>query len=83
MAYGDPEMKFGDEGPDVAELQMRLAGFRGTIPDGQFAAGTQLQVAKFQEDFMAIRPGPGVADRSTLAAISEFARQYPIDFAAL
>lgn len=83
MAYGDREMKFGDEGPDVTELQMRLAGFRGTIPDGQFGAGTQLQVAKFQEDFMAMQPASGVADRNTLAGIGKFAERYPIDFGAL
>jgi Putative peptidoglycan binding domain len=83
MAYGDRDMRLNDTGPDVAELQMRLAGFRGTIPDGQFGAGTQLQVTKFQEDVMAMRPASGVADRATLEAIAAFAKRYPIDFAAL
>jgi hypothetical protein len=83
MGYGEREMKPGDEGVDVAELQTRLAGFRGTVPDGQYGAGTQLQVTKFQEDFMGMRTASGVADRSTLAAIADFARQYPLDFAAL
>ena len=43
MAWGDP-LKRGDKGADVVELQMRLAGFRGTVPDSDYGPGTELQV---------------------------------------
>ena len=31
----------GTTGPDVVELQIRLAGFRGTMWDGIFGPGTE------------------------------------------
>src|SRR5215470_9110160 len=83
MAYGDRELKSGDNGPDVVELQIRLAGFRGTVPDGNFGAGTQLQVVKFQQDFMGMANTTGVADADTFAQIRAFGARFPIDFAAL
>jgi len=43
MEYGDRELKKGTKGLDVRELQIRLAGFRGTMPDGDFGPGTELQ----------------------------------------
>jgi hypothetical protein len=59
-AYGQRLLSKDMEGDDVTELQIRLAGFRGTVPDGQFGAGTELQVQKFQQDFMAMaRPTRG------------------------
>lgn len=82
MDYGERELKRGCQGPDVAELQLRLAGFRGTVPDGDFGPGTERQVMSFQSDFMKA-PASGVADRATLRAIDRFARRYPIDFKAL
>jgi len=50
--YGQRELKKGLSGEDVTELQIRLAGFRGTLPDGIFGSGTELQVVSFQSDFM-------------------------------
>ena len=44
MQYGERELKRGCKGPDVVELQTRLAGFRGTMPDGDFGPGTERQV---------------------------------------
>jgi len=41
MECGERELKRGSKGPDVAELQLRLAGFRGTVPDGDFGPGTE------------------------------------------
>ena len=52
MTYGDSILKKGGKGDDVVELQMHLAGFRGTVPDGDFGPGTELQVVKFQKDYM-------------------------------
>ena len=59
MEYGRRELRRGARGADVVELQMRLAGFRGTVPDGDFGPGTERQVRSFQQDFMGIAP-PGV-----------------------
>lgn len=81
--YGDRALKRGSTGPDVVELQVRLAGFRGTLPDGDFGPGTERQVMSFQHDFMRIRSPTGVADRRTFLAIDRLARDYPIDFARL
>lgn len=78
--YGDRALKRGCKGPDVVELQVRLAGFRGTVPDGDFGPGTERQVMSFQRDFMRMREPTGVADRKTFLAIDRFARAYPIDF---
>jgi len=38
----------GQLGDDVVELQLRLAGFRGTLLDGDFGPGTELQAKVFQ-----------------------------------
>ena len=82
-AYGSRELRVGCKGTDVAELQTRLAGFRGTLPDGDFGNGTALQVTCFQRDFMKLASPTGVADRATFLAIDAFADQYPIDFKLL
>jgi len=83
MAYGERELRRGSKGGDVAELQLRLAGFRGTVPDGDFGPATARQVRSFQRDFMKLRSPSGVADGDTLRAIDRFADRYPIDFARL
>ena len=80
--YGERQLERRCKGPDVEELQLRLAGFRGTVPDGDFGPGTERQVMTFQQDFMKIAP-TGVVDRATLRAIDDFARRFPIDFKAL
>ncbi len=82
-AYGSRELRVGCKGPDAAELQTRLAGFRGTLPDGDFGGGTMLQVTTFQRDFMKMAVPTGVVDRSTFVAIDSFAEQNPIDFKRL
>lgn len=74
--------KKGDQGEAVVELQMRLSGFRGTVPDDIFGPGTELQVAKFQNDYMAISTATNIVDAATFAAIDEFANDYPINFAS-
>jgi hypothetical protein len=83
VEYGERELKRNCEGPDVAELQTRLAGFRGTLPDGDFGPGTERQVMSFQRDYMKMRQPTGIAGRATIKAIDEFAGDYPIDFKAL
>lgn len=80
MEYGERIIGKDMQGPDVAELQTRLAGFRGTLPDGQFGSGTELQVQQFQVDVMKMASPTRVVDRATYLAIDEFARRFPIDF---
>jgi len=83
MEYGQRVMQQGMDGDDVQELQIRLAGFRGTTPDGDFGPGTALQVVQFQRDVMNMASPTGIADRETLLAIDAFAEKYPIDFEKL
>ncbi len=81
--YGTRLLSKGMQGADVEELQIRLAGFRGTLPDGEFGPGTELQVTKFQVDVMGRSAPSGIADSSTLKAIDSFADQFLIDFSQL
>lgn len=81
--YGQRVMKKGMQGIDIQELQIRLAGFSGTVPDGDFGPGTETQVKQFQRDVMQMKKPDGVADQATLQAIANFATRYPIDFDAL
>ena len=73
----------GDSGAGVTELQLRLAGFRGTYWDGSFGPGTELQVIAFQRDYMGMESPDGVVGRNTFKALKQFARDYPIRFAKL
>lgn len=82
-SYGTRLLSKGMLGADVEELQIRLAGFRGTLLDGEFGPGTELQVTKFQADVMGQSAPSGVADSLTLKAIDAFADRFPIDFAQL
>lgn len=83
MAYGDRILQQGVKGDDVVELQVRLAGFRGTLPDGDFGSGTELQVKRFQADVMKLATPTGIVDRATFQAIDDFAKRFPIDFRPL
>lgn len=83
MKYGERDLEKGLSGEDVTELQIRLAGFRGTLPDGAFGPGTELQVVAFQRDYMKLVAPTGIADQKTLEAIDAFGGEYPIDFNAL
>ena len=83
MAYGDTPLQRGSEGDDVVELQMRLAGFRGTVPDGDFGPGSELQVVSFQRDYMKAEAPSGNVDAETFAAIDQFAKDNPINFSSL
>ena len=69
----------GSAGPEVEELQLRLAGFRGTIWDGQFGPGTELQVVTFQRDYMDESQPDGIVGAKTKAALLAFDREYSVD----
>ena len=83
MEYGERQLERGCKGPDVVELQIRLAGFRGTLLDGDFGPGTERQVMSFQRDFMKMKSPTGVVDRKTMEAIDQLAKRYRFDFGTL
>jgi len=78
VAFGDVALKREDRGAAVVELQLRLAGFRGTLWDGEFGPGTELQVVCFQRDYMGLAQPSGVADLPTLAALRRFEAEFPL-----
>ena len=83
MEYGERILQKTLTGDDVAELQLRLAGFRGTLPDGEFGPGTELQVTTFQRDYMKMATPTGIVDRAVMEKIDEFADKFPVNFADL
>lgn len=80
MKYGEVVLKHGMKGEAVEELQIRLAGFSGGTPDGDFGNGTVKQVKQFQQDFMRLSNPTGEVDKATFKAIDRFAAQYPLPF---
>ena len=80
VKLGKTVLRKGATGAEVAELQIRLAGFRGTIWDGEFGPGTELQIRTFQRDYMGLTKPTGVADLETYEALQRFAISYSIDF---
>ena len=72
----------GDRGKAVVELQLRLAGFAGTVWDGIYGSNTEQQVRQFQKDYMDLPEPSGIFDRETASALRQFADEYPIEFAA-
>lgn len=78
VMLGATELERGGTGPHVVELQIRLSGFRGTIWDGDYGPGTELQVKAFQRDFMGMPVPTGMADTATLKKLRQFAKAYPI-----
>jgi hypothetical protein len=83
MAFGDKDIQRGDNGPDVVELQLRLIGFRGTLWDGNFGTGTELQVMAFQQEVMEMVSPTGVFDADCFEALYQFEADYPVNFASI
>jgi len=83
MAFGDKTLRRGASGEDVAELQLRMAGFRGTAWDGDFGPGTELQVMTFQREVMNDQNPDGIVGQQTFRALQQFIQEYPIDFEKL
>jgi hypothetical protein len=80
MTFGAEILSKGATGVAVAELQIRLAGFRGTVWDGVFGPGTELQVITFQRDYMKMDNPTGIVDEHTYEGLDRFAKEFPIDF---
>lgn len=83
MKIGEKHLQRGDKGAKVEELQLRLAGFRGTIWDGDFGPGTELQVMAFQKDYMNIKTPTGIVNGDTFTALDQFAQKFSIDSEAI
>lgn len=82
MQLGAQTLERGANGPEVVELQLHLAGFRGTVWDGEYGPGTELQVIAFQQDYLSVTP-TGVADEHVFQGLKRFAQEFPIDFEGL
>lgn len=83
MFFGEQTLERGSKGPAVVELQLRLAGFRGTLWDGDFGPGTERQVINFQRDYMGMETPDGIADEEVFQALERFAAEFPIPFEKL
>jgi hypothetical protein len=83
VAFGNVALKREDTGAGVVELQLRLAGFRGTLWDGKFGPGTELQVVCFQRDYMKQAAPSGRVDDATFDALFQFEKDHPIPVALL
>jgi hypothetical protein len=77
------QIKKGDKGPIVEEINIRLAGFGGGVPSDTFDDKTEAKVMQFQSDYMKTGAPSGIVDVETATRIDEFAKQFPIDFASL
>lgn len=83
MAFGQNALTRGTTGPEVEELQLRLAGFYGTVWDGDFGPGTEYQVMAFQRAYMGMDNPTGRVEDDTFGAIERLANEFPIDFTKL
>jgi hypothetical protein len=83
MTFNSETLQRGSRGLAVAELQIRLAGFRGTVWDGDFGPGTELQVMTFQKQHMALEAPSGVVDQTVFDSLESFAEEYPVNLEKL
>ncbi|AUS05682.1 hypothetical protein C1A40_09495 [Tamlana carrageenivorans] len=71
--------KKGDKGSEkgkiLQEINIRLAGFGGNVPDEDFTERTEKTVIQFQKDYMKIAP-TGIVDNETIIAIDEFSEKW-------
>lgn len=83
MIFDSENLSRGSKGVAVEELQIRLAGFRGTSWDGDFGPGTELQVITFQKEVMKAENPDGLVGPKVFAALENFAKEFPVDFKPL
>ena len=83
LQRGNKSLQRGDKGADVVELQLKLNGFRGTVWDGDFGPGSELQVMAFQREVMKTPSPSGIFDANSFDALHEFEINNPIDFASI
>lgn len=82
IKYGTRKLKKGCKGEDVVELQIRLSGFSGGVPDGDFGPGTERSVKQFQKDFMKVEE-TGIVDRSVYVSLINMGWNYTTNWDAL
>ncbi|MBU0986045.1 MAG: peptidoglycan-binding protein, partial [Proteobacteria bacterium] len=75
MAFGQNPLYRESKGPEVVELQLRLAGFYGTVWDGDFGPATEYQVMAFQREYMGMAKPTGMVEADTFEAIEWFASE--------
>lgn len=80
MIFNAENLSRGSKGVAVEELQIRLAGFRGTTWDGDFGPGTELQVITFQKEYMKVEDPDSIVGPKVFAALEKFANDFPINF---
>jgi hypothetical protein len=68
----------GDSGDIVEEINIRLSGFGGGVPNSAFDDVTELKVKQFQKDYMKKDSPSGKVDEDTAKAIDEFGQKYPL-----
>jgi Putative peptidoglycan binding domain len=73
----------GDSGDIVEEINIRLSGFGGGVPNSTFDDVTELKVKQFQKDYMKIDTPTGKVDEETAKAIDEFGSKYDIPLNSL
>lgn len=74
-------IKKGDTGKIVEELNIRLAGFGGTVPEDKFTDRTEKAVKQFQRDYMKVEQTGKVCGK-TLKAIDAFKKKYSMKFSS-
>lgn len=79
-------IKLGAKGRLVEEINIRLAGFGGTILSphawDEFTTKTEAAVKNFQQDYMKVAP-TGKVCGSVLRAMDEFADKYAFDLSSM
>jgi hypothetical protein len=80
VKFGERIIERGMDGPDVETLQIVLSGFRGTIWDGIFGAGTELQVMTFKRDYMGIDAPDGTVNNDMMESLIKFGNAYPLNW---
>lgn len=63
----------------IQEINIRLAGFGGNVPTGEFTQRTKNSIIQFQRDYMGVPP-TGKICGSLLKAIDRFAAEYIFNF---
>lgn len=74
-------IKKGDKGKIVEEINIRLAGFGGTVPEDKFTDRTEKAVKQFQRDYMKVEQTGKVCGK-TLKAIDAFKKKYGMKFSS-
>jgi len=72
-------IKKGDKGDVVSEINIRLMGFGGGLPSEDYNDYTVKVVKQFKKDYMKqANPDGNFVDMPTIEAIDKFAEEYPI-----